>query len=137
MPVDGKENAIMMEMHICGYRRAESIIKQLLRLGGDGGAIVEFDSKGDKVKGKRTYVDGVGIGIAVAVVGKKVLDVFLGGGGGVELAILLQCEEDADSGKVNCGSVTGDGSSVLSRLHLAGCVRQVQSGKRAGRQGDA
>lgn len=104
-----------MRVSLCKKTRT---IKQLLRPGANSGAIVKFDGEGDEIEGEGTDIDGVGLGVAVAVVGQEVLDILLSGGGCVELAVLLQCEKDADSGEIDCGGVTGDGSGVLSRLYL-------------------
>lgn len=58
-------------------------------LGSDGGAVVEFYGESDEVEGEGADVDGGGFGVAVAVVREEVLDILLGGCGGVELAVLL------------------------------------------------
>lgn len=107
---------------------------ELLRPGTDGGSVAEFDGEVDEIHGEWAYVDGVRVGVTVAIIGEEVLDVLLGGCGGIEFAVLLQCKKDAHPSKVDGGRVAGDGHHVLSPAQLAGWVRQMQNRERAWRQ---
>ena len=97
----------MVGMHVCGYRGAVKTItcRKLLLRRANGSAVVELDGKVDEVHCESAYVDGVGVGVAVSVAGEEVLDVLLCGGCGVELASLLQCEQDACASEINCSRI--------------------------------